>query len=62
MDDPLLYGQGQGFFIFIKCKDLTVGMILADRLGDGAADQAQADETCFLYGHGGYPLFIKFRL
>ena len=47
MDDPLLYGQGQCFFIFIKCEDLTVGMILADRLCDRAADQAQTDETCF---------------
>lgn len=49
MDDPFLYGQGQCFFIFIKCEDLTVGMILADGFCNGAADQAQADETCFLY-------------
>ena len=49
MDDPLLYGQGQCFFIFIKCEDLTVGMILADGFSNGAADQAQADVLSSLY-------------
>ena len=45
VNDRFLGSKRQSFFIFIEGYDLIIRIILADSLGNGAADQSETDKA-----------------